>query len=774
MAQKFLESLRPNSQKANTTRNSTKTQLSSPQWGKASWWQGLGLSMVDSILKLPKSLPRKVTVLAIAISVIPVATVGGIAYTLASQSITAQIFAEQETRILGLRSGLSATVNRFVEDAEAISKSPLLTSLQQSNTTISESLFPENSHLNTTTSVEQKVALLDSFIQASNGKYDSIAVVDPTGKLLFQSHSSQPFSPNEDYNQQEYFQRAIASHSPAINNPSTTLSAHTTHLQVAAPIKHVETGEILGVVLVQMASKQLGEILRDIQDLTWEYEMVAPDGQVFAATETALLGHSAETDFEGLSDSWSQILEQVQKDSVVTKVAIDQNDKEEVLISFTGMPNLKGVPEPGWTLGISRPTAQTFAPLRKLRQILLLGIATAALLVGVMAAILAKRATRPLLAATSAVEKMGQGKLNIRLDVQGEDELAALCSTINNMAGQIQKFVQDKELLEERVFELLEEVDPVSKGDLTVYAKVTDDEIGTVADSYNYVIENLRKIVTQVQTATNQVEATANNSEGFVQTLVEGALQQSEKITAAIQGIQAMSDSIHAVAMNAKAAEATVQEATETVQMENELMNLTVDGIVAIRETVAETGKKVKYLGESSQKISTVVSLIKNFAEQTNVLALNASIEATRAGEQGQGFAIIADEIRELAQQSAKATDDIEKLIFNIQRATSEVVAAMEVGTEQVVSGTKLVDETLSGLNQIVIANTLINQVVEAIVQATVEQTQNSDLVTQTITEVAKIAENTATSATNVTTSFEELLAVAKVLQGSVSQFKVQ
>jgi methyl-accepting chemotaxis protein PixJ len=280
--------------------------------------------------------------------------------------------------------------------------------------------------------------------------------------------------------------------------------------------------------------------------------------------------------------------------------------------------------------------------------------------------------------------------------------------------------------------------------------------------------------VTQVQTATNQVEATANNSEGFVQTLVEGALQQSEKITAAIQGIKAMSDSIHAVAMNAKAAEATVQEATETVQLENELMNLTVDGIVAIRETVAETGKKVKYLGESSQKISTVVSLIKDFAEQTNVLALNASIEATRAGEQGQGFAIIADEIRELAQQSAKATDDIEKLIFNIQRATSEVVAAMEVGTEQVVSGTKLVDETLSGLNQIVIANTLINQVVEAIVQATVEQTQNSDLVTQTITEVAEIAENTATSATNVTASFEELLAVAKVLQGSVSQFKVQ
>lgn len=774
MAQKFIESLMPNSQKANTTRNSTKTQLSSSQWGKASWWKALSLSIVDSISNLPKSLPRKVTVLAIAIGVIPLTTVGGIAYTLASRSITAQIFTEQESRILGLRSRLESTINRLIEDADAISKSPLLIGTQNSNTTISEPPLLENSYLNTRTSVEQKIGLLDSFIQASNGKYDSIAVVDPMGKLLFQSNSSRTFSPREDYSQQEYFQRALATHSPAINNPTTTLTAGKTHLQAAAPIKHIETGEIVGVVLVQMSSEHLGEILREIQGLTWEYEMIGPDGQIFAATEPDLLGHTAQADFEGLSESWASTWERVQQGLIATQVATDKNDQEQVLVSFVNMRNLKGVAEPGWTLGISRPTAQTFGPLRKLRQILLLGIGAAALLVGVSATILAKRATRPLVAATIAVEKMGRGKLNTRVNVEGEDELAVLCNTINKMAGQIEQFIQEKELLQTRVLELLMEVDPVSQGDLTVYAKVTDDEVGTVADSYNYVIESLRKIVTQVQTATNQVEATANNSEGLVQTLVEGALQQSEKITAAIERIQAMSDSIYVVAMNAKAAEATVQEATETVQLENELMNLTVDGIVAIRETVAETGKKVKYLGESSQKISTVVSLIKNFAEQTNVLALNASIEATRAGEQGRGFAIVADEIRELAQQSAKATDDIEKLIFNIQRATSEVVVAMEVGTEQVVSGTKLVDETLSGLNQIVIANTQINEVVEAIVQATVEQSQNSEIVTQMIEEVAIIAENTATSATNVTDSFEELLAVAKVLQESVSQFKVQ
>ncbi|NJM72635.1 MAG: HAMP domain-containing protein [Scytonema sp. RU_4_4] len=770
MTQNPIRSFMPNSQNAKTSRNSSKTQQAFRQWGKASWWKALGLS----VLSLPKSLPRKVTVLAVAISVIPIATVGGIAYTLASRSITAQIFAEQESRILGLRSALSISINQFVEDAEAMAKSPLLTESQQFNTTISELSFLTNPQLNTQNSGEQKVNLLDHFIETSNGKYDNIAVIDITGKLLFQSHSSRPFNSHENYSNQEQFQRVISTQSVAMSDPKATLSTGRSQLEVAAPIKQAGTGEILGVLMVRMSSEHLNEIFKYIQDDTWEYEIVSPEGQVFAAAEKSLIGKSAETDYEGFSESWTHVLENLKRRLVVSNVAIDKNDQEEVLVSFTSMPGIRGVPEPGWTVGIARPTVETFTPLRKLRQVLFIGMVIAALLVGVVAAILAKRATRPLLAATSAVEKMGRGKLNTRLNVQGEDELAVLCTTINNMAEQIQQFVQDKELLQKRVFELLVEVDPVSKGDLTVYAQVTDDEVGTVADSYNYVIESLRKIVTQVQTATNQVEATANDSEDLVQALVEGALQQSDKTRKAIQRIHAMDNSIQAIAMNAKAAEATVQEATETVQMENELMNLAVDGIVAIRETVAETAKKVKYLGESSQKIFTVVNLIKNFAEQTNVLALNASLEAARAGEEGRGFAIVAEEIRELAQQSAKATDDIEKLISSIQRATSEVVTAMEVGTEQVVSGSKLVDETRLGLNQIVTANAQIYEVVEAIAHATVEQAQNSEIVTQTMAEVATIAENTATSATNVSVSFEKLIAVAKVLQGSVSQFKVQ
>jgi methyl-accepting chemotaxis protein len=227
------------------------------------------------------------------------------------------------------------------------------------------------------------------------------------------------------------------------------------------------------------------------------------------------------------------------------------------------------------------------------------------------------------------------------------------------------------------------------------------------------------------------------------------------------------------VAANAELAEAAVQLAAQTVQEGDVAMNRTVDGILAIRETVAETAKKVKHLGESSQKISTVVNLISTFAAQTNLLALNASIEAARAGEEGRGFAVVADEVRSLARQSAEATNEIEKLVAAIQGETNEVVAAMEAGTEQVVAGTQLVDETRQSLNKITAVSARISKLVEAISQATVVQSKASESVTQTMTNVAAIADKTSQEATFVSSSFEELLKVAQALQAEVGQFKV-
>ena len=356
------------------------------------------------------------------------------------------------------------------------------------------------------------------------------------------------------------------------------------------------------------------------------------------------------------------------------------------------------------------------------------------------------------------------------------DFLAQLATQVGLSLDRVNSLIEintAKENLQKRALELLMEVDPVSRGDLTIRANVTEDEIGTVADSYNATIGSLRKIVSQVQTAAEQVAATTTSSEASVQELSTEALRQAEEIAAALEQIQEMSNSIRAVAINAEQAEAAVQQANQTVKEGDAAMNRTVDGILTIRETVAQTSKKVKRLGESSQKISKVVNLISTFAEQTNLLALNAAIEAANAGEQGRGFAVVADKVRSLARQSAQATAEIESLVKDIQTETNEVVAAMEAGTEQVVTGTELVDQTRQSLNKITATSAEISALVEAIASAAVAQSKVSESVTQTISDVAAIAQHNSTEATLVATSFKELLTVATELQASAGQFKV-
>jgi methyl-accepting chemotaxis protein PixJ len=228
------------------------------------------------------------------------------------------------------------------------------------------------------------------------------------------------------------------------------------------------------------------------------------------------------------------------------------------------------------------------------------------------------------------------------------------------------------------------------------------------------------------------------------------------------------------VGSNAQQVEAAVQQANQTVREGDAAMNRTVDGILGIRETVAETSKRLKRLSESSQKVSRVVNLISNFTTQTQLLALNAAIEATRAGQYGRGFVVVADEVRSLARQSAEATTEIEQLVQEIQEGTAEVSVAMETGIQQVAQGTHLVTDARQNLNAIVEATSRISQLVEGITEATQVQTQQFKSVTKTVTEVAAIANKTSEDSVEISTSFKELLVMAQNLQTSADQFKVE
>jgi twitching motility protein PilJ len=393
-----------------------------------------------------------------------------------------------------------------------------------------------------------------------------------------------------------------------------------------------------------------------------------------------------------------------------------------------------------------------------------------------------KRSVSDLQAQFSAVS---QGNLNARATVYSEDELGQLSSGFNQMARVIltttseaqrkaEEQEQAKEDLQRQVIRLLDDVEGAARGDLTVQAEVTADVLGAVADSFNLTIQNLREIVQQVKQAARQVTKGSTENEIFARSLSSDALRQAEELAVTLNSVQMMTDSIQRVAESAREAEEVARSASTTALKGGEAVERTVSGILEIRETVAETTRKVKRLAESSQEISKIVALISSIASRTNLLALNASIEAARAGEAGRGFAIVADEVRQLADRAAKASKEIEQIVLQIQSETGSVMTAMEEGTQQVIEGTRLAEQAKRSLEDIIQVSNRIDVLVRSITTDTIEQTETSRAVAQVMQSVELTAQETSQEAQRVSGSLQNLVGVARDLLNSVERFRVE
>ncbi|HBB36257.1 MAG TPA: chemotaxis protein [Cyanobacteria bacterium UBA8803] len=382
-------------------------------------------------------------------------------------------------------------------------------------------------------------------------------------------------------------------------------------------------------------------------------------------------------------------------------------------------------------------------------------------------------------------DAVSQGNLNVHATVYSEGELGQLAAGFNQMARVIltttseaqrkaEEQEQAKEDLQRQVIRLLDDVEGAARGDLTVQAEVTADVLGAVADSFNLTIQNLREIVQQVKDAARKVTKGSTDSESFARALSSDALRQAEELAVTLNSVQVMTDSIQRVAEAAREAEDVAHSASATALKGGEAVERTVAGILQIRETVAETTRKVKRLAESSQEISKIVAVISQIASRTNLLALNASIEAARAGEAGRGFAIVADEVRQLADRAAKALKEIEQIVLQIQSETSSVMIAMEEGTQQVIDGTKRAEQAKRSLEDIIQVSNRIDALVRSIKADTVEQTETSRAVAQVMQSVELTAQETSQEAQRVSSALQNLVGVARDLLTSVERFRVE
>ncbi len=326
---------------------------------------------------------------------------------------------------------------------------------------------------------------------------------------------------------------------------------------------------------------------------------------------------------------------------------------------------------------------------------------------------------------------------------------------------------------QEAIMRLLDEMGSLAEGDLTVKATVTEDMTGAIADSINFAVEQLRTLVATINDTSVQVAASAQETQATAMHLADAAEHQAQEINSATDRINEIATSINQVSRNsadsAEVARRSVQIATNGAGV----VRQTIAGMDSIRDQIQETSKRIKRLGESSQEIGSIVELINDISEQTNILALNAAIQAASAGEAGRGFAVVADEVQRLAERSSSATKRIESLVQTIQADTNEAVSSMEQTTSEVVAGARLAEDAGTALGEIEKVSSDLSGLIEGISVAAQEQSNAASNITEAMNTIQSITAQTSQGASQTAESIGNLAQLAADLRRSVADFKL-
>jgi twitching motility protein PilJ len=337
----------------------------------------------------------------------------------------------------------------------------------------------------------------------------------------------------------------------------------------------------------------------------------------------------------------------------------------------------------------------------------------------------------------------------------------------------IEEQERDNRRSQEAILRLLSEIADLADGDLTITATVTEDFTGAIADAINFSVESMRDLVTSIRQAAAQVTKAAEGSRQTATQLTQASERQTQQIAKAGQAIIGMANSVKKVSANAIESAEVAKNSVEIAGKGAKAVKDMMTGMETIREQIQETSKRIKRLGESSQEIGEIVSLIDDIADQTNILALNAAIQAAMAGESGRGFAVVADEVQRLAERAGNATKQIDALVKTIQGDTNEAVSSMEQSTANVVAGAKLAESAGEALNEIEGVSVTLAKQIENIAQTSRTQASVASNISGTMTIIQEITMQTSKGTNETAVAIEKVADLANELKTSTASFRL-